>query len=627
MRIPARTAVLFLGAALLAMSTTYGIASSQSGSGKYDTDGDGLIEVEFLEQLDAIRHDLDGDGIPEGAAEDEYAAAYPVSVEEVVCNNCYGYELARPLDFAAADSYASGAVSTDWTAGDGWRAIGGGRHPFAATFNGNGHAVSSLFITRAARAERSDGGLFGSVGESGVIRETGLLNVNVTGGDFVGPLAGSNNGTVSHSHATGSVSGYGCVGGLVGSNDFGVISSSYAATNVLGGYKYLGGLAGCNNRGTIIASYATGSVSGNTRLGGLVGENSGSVIASYATGGVSDDIEVGGLAGNNSGSVIAGYATGGVRGQKYVGGLVGNNYNGSISAAYSVGEVTGGHYIGGLAGGNGGRVDYSYAVGKVSSDGSIDEPLRYIGGLVGYNPGIVDSGLWDTETSGQQVGIGIEIGEGRSSDLFGKTTAELQSPAGYTGPYQGWDVSLGFGGTENTPDYSLSDFLDFGTPGQYPALKVDFDGDGTPTWQEFREPRPDGATRRRQLRGNGGRRRRNLRGMEQRLPLVQPARQPCPLLRFHSGYGFGRGHHLGIRRYQHLSVHAEGSRKNGQALQESRLPGQIFQDRGWVRRRDLYHRGHHLRSRTVRQLHAYHQRAGNSPPLDRQVRHQRKRHD
>ena len=172
MRIPTRTAVLFLGVALLAMSTTYGIASSQSGSGKYDTDGDGLIEVEFLEQLDAIRHDLDGDGIPEGAAEDEYAAAYPVSVEEVVCNNCYGYELARPLDFAAADSYASGAVSTDWTAGDGWRAIGGGRHPLAATFNGNGHAVSSLFITHAARAERSDGGLFGSVGESGVIRET-----------------------------------------------------------------------------------------------------------------------------------------------------------------------------------------------------------------------------------------------------------------------------------------------------------------------------------------------------------------------------------------------------------------------------------------------------------------------
>ncbi len=458
----------------------------------YDSDGDGLIEVEFLEQLDAIRYDLDGDGrADDDSGIDAYAAAFPGTTCD---DNCNGYELVRPLDFAAADSYASGTPIAEWTAGKEWRPIGGGRPPFAATFNGNGHAVSNLYITPRAQAGSSFThrfGLFGSVDASGAILETGLLNASVAGGDFVGPLVGANQGTVSRSYATGSVSGYGCVGGLVGTNDFGVISSSYATADVLGGFKYLGGLAGCNNRGTIIASYATGNLSGNTRLGGLVGENSGSVIASYATGGVSGDIEVGGLAGNNSGSVIAGYATGGVRGQKYVGGLVGNNYNGSISATYSVGEVTGGHYIGGLAGGNGGRVDYSYAVGKVSSDGSIDEPLRYIGGLVGYNPGIVDSGLWDTETSGQQVGIGIEIGEGRSSDLFGKTTAELQSPAGYTGPYQGWDVSLGFEGTENTPDYSLSDFLDFGTSGQYPALKVDFDGDGTATWQEFGDQRGD----------------------------------------------------------------------------------------------------------------------------------------
>ena len=256
---------------------------------RYDSDSDGLIEVSNLEQLDAIRYDLDGNGIPEGAAKNEYAAAYPVSGEEVVCNNCNGYELARPLDFAAAGSYASGAVSAEWTAGEGWRPIGSSRHPFDAVFNGNGHSLSSLLITPTTQADSSRGdglGLFGSVGEFGVIRETGLLNVTVVGGDFVGTLVGDNEGTVSRSYATGSVSGYGCVGGLVGSNDFGVISSSYAASNVLGGYKYLGGLAGCNNGGTIIASYATGSVSGDILVGGLVGDNSGSVTASYATGAV-----------------------------------------------------------------------------------------------------------------------------------------------------------------------------------------------------------------------------------------------------------------------------------------------------------------------------------------------------
>ena len=471
-------------------------AVSPALAARYDTDGDGLIEIEFLEQLDAIRQDLDGDGeADDDSGSDAYAAAYPISGEEVVCNdNCNGYELVRPLDFAAAGSYASGAVSAEWNEGKGWLAIGDSRRPFAATFNGNGHAVSNLHITPKSQADSSSVhglGLFGSVGASGVIREIGLLNASVAGGDFVGPLAGANRGTVSHSYATGSVSGYGCVGGLVGNNAFGVISSSYATADVSGGYKYLGGLAGCNNGGTIISSYAAGSVSGDTRVGGLVGDNSGSVIASYATGGVSGDTSVGGLAGDNSGSVIASYATGSVRGQKYVGGLVGRNDDGSISASYSVSEVTGAHYIGGLAGGNGGTVTYSYAAGKVSSDGSIDAPLQYIGGLVGYNPGIVDSGLWDTEASGQQVGIGIEIGDGRSSDTFGKTTAELQSPADYTGPYQGWDVSLSFEGTENTPDYSLSDFWDFGTSGQYPALKVDFDGDGTATWQEFGSQRGD----------------------------------------------------------------------------------------------------------------------------------------
>ena len=440
---------------------------------RYDSDGDGLIEIRFLEQLDAIRHDLDGDG---WADNDSGVGAYAAAFPGAVCNNCNGYELDRPLDFAASDSYASGTVSGEWTAGGGWRPVGDGWHPFTATFNGNGHAISNLYITPATRADSSsvDGfGLFGSVGESGVIRETGLLNVDVAGGDFVGSLAGVNRGTVSHGYATGNVSGYGCIGGLVGTNDSGVISSSHATGSVSGG-KYLGGLAGCNNDGTIIYSYAAGSVSSGTETGGLTG------------------FQVGGLVGENRGGITTSYAAGNVTGQKYVGGLVGNNNDdGTISASYSASEVTGGHYIGGLIGGNQGIVGYLYSVGKVSSDGSIDAPLRYIGGLVGYNLGIINSGLWDTETSGQQVGIGIEIGEGRSSDVFGKTTAELQSPARYTGPYQGWDILLVIMGKDNIPDYRLSDLWDFGASGQYPALKVDFDRDGTATWQEFGNQRSD----------------------------------------------------------------------------------------------------------------------------------------
>ena len=469
--IPAKTAVLLLWITLLALSATYAIASSQSGDGKYDTDGDGLIEIEFLEQLDAIRYDLDGDGM---ADDDSGVEAYDSAFPGMVCNNCNGYELARPLDLNHADSYASGAINSEWMAGAGWQPIGESRRPFAATFNGNRHPISNLFITPGARAESPsvEGlGLIGTVGVSGVIRETGLLNVNVSGGDFVGPLAGANQGMVSRSYATGSVSGYGSVGGLVGINASGAIISSYATVSVSGA-KYIGGLAG-NNSGTVIASYAAGSVTGDGRFGKLAG------------------YQVGGLAGNNTGSVIASYSTGAVRGQHYVGGLVGLNHDGSITGSYSAGEVTGSQYIGGLAGANSGIVGLSYAAGKVSSDGSIDSPLEHIGGLVGSNAGTINSGLWDTASSGQGVGIGIEIGDGLSSGIFGKTTAELQSPAGYTGPYQGWDVLLSSEGTEFSPDYSLNDFWDFGTRSEYPALKVDFDGDGTATWQEFGIQRGD----------------------------------------------------------------------------------------------------------------------------------------
>ena len=93
-------------------------------NGGYDSDADGLIEIEFLEQLAAIRYDLDGNGIPEGTFKNAYAAAFPASADGVVCNDCRGYELARTLDFNDADSYASGAVKRGV---DGGRGVAGYR--------------------------------------------------------------------------------------------------------------------------------------------------------------------------------------------------------------------------------------------------------------------------------------------------------------------------------------------------------------------------------------------------------------------------------------------------------------------------------------------------------------------
>ena len=146
-------------------------------------------------------------------------------------------------------------------------------------------------------------GLIGYFGSESTIRAAGVIDVDVTGNNFVGGLVGRNRGVVTASYGTGPVSGNNDVGGLVGENsNYGTITGSYATGRVSGGSN-VGGLVG-ENRGGVTASYATGRVSGGSNVGGLVGENfnSDTITGSYATGRVSGNSEVGGLVGRNSGS-------------------------------------------------------------------------------------------------------------------------------------------------------------------------------------------------------------------------------------------------------------------------------------------------------------------------------------
>ena len=71
--------------------------STETSSSARDRDGNGLIEVDNLTQLDAIRWDLDGDGISDDA---DYAAAFPDADTGTLCSveSCAGYELTAKLD-------------------------------------------------------------------------------------------------------------------------------------------------------------------------------------------------------------------------------------------------------------------------------------------------------------------------------------------------------------------------------------------------------------------------------------------------------------------------------------------------------------------------------------------------
>ena len=243
----------------------------------YDTDNDGLIEVRSLAQLNAMRWDLDGDGNPDSATNTaDYLLAFPdrdtATSTRMGCpsGNCRGYELRASLAFPADGPFAD------------WIPIGAHFNPFNTVFDGNGRTLTGLTVN----AGSGDAGLFGVLGGRGVIRDVGLINVNVrtTGssqdaGGLVGEIRSG--GRIDTSYVRGgsvtvaldSSSG----GGLVGLN-WGSIRASYATATVSAGpgpgITTIGGLVGYNNDGTIIASYAAGAVpsSGTTTVdGGFVG--------------------------------------------------------------------------------------------------------------------------------------------------------------------------------------------------------------------------------------------------------------------------------------------------------------------------------------------------------------------
>ena len=436
-----------------------------AGSRDYDADNDGLIDVANLAQLDALRYDLNADGLVDGATWMPYYTAYPMGALGMGCpsDGCTGYELTANLDFDTDDD---GDVDSDddyWNGDDGWEPIGEADAPFTADFKGNRRTVSNLFIDRDTEDEV---GLFGAIDRSR-ISGVSLIGAKVTGRNAVGSLLGDGvYPTVIDNHATGQVSGEDEVGGLVG-RTWGSVWYSSAAVNVSGN-DAVGGLVGHQILNDTVAAYATGNVSGMDAVGGLIGAVSDVtqvIEASYATGNVSGSGAR--LTDSDSGFIIC----------DLVGGF-------TLSGPAETTTSTGGG-VGGLVGSSCGYIQVSYATGAVSG-------TTAVGGMVGSGRLIrAQSSYWDLETSGAHVGVGeddandngvIDGTELLRLGVGGKTTAELQTPTDYTGIYEAWNVELGsspFGDGE--PD----DPWDFGTTAQYPVLSLDLNDDNRATWEEF----------------------------------------------------------------------------------------------------------------------------------------------
>jgi len=143
---------------------------------------------------------------------------------------------------------------------------------FTGIFDGNGKTIHNVVIYQP---DSDNVGLFGYLGNGGQIIDLGVVNSSVVGEGCVGGLVGyDDHGMIVTSYATGSVSGLFAIGGLVGYDNYSTITSSYAACSVNCSYYYAGGLAGRFWGSVINGCYSTSSVSGTgNHMGGLVGDN------------------------------------------------------------------------------------------------------------------------------------------------------------------------------------------------------------------------------------------------------------------------------------------------------------------------------------------------------------------
>ena len=113
----------------------------------------------------------------------------------------------------ANDINASATVT--WNNNTGFLPIGNVTNPFNGTFDGNGYNITGLFINRPTANYT---GLFGVIGNGGMVKDVNMCDGDFTGYHYVGGIAGLNNGTVNNTFAECTVSGNLYVGGLVGYN-------------------------------------------------------------------------------------------------------------------------------------------------------------------------------------------------------------------------------------------------------------------------------------------------------------------------------------------------------------------------------------------------------------------------
>jgi len=243
-------------------------------------------------------------------------------------------------------------------------------HQYTGTFNGGGHTITGLTVTGSDQYV----GLFGHIGSGGTVKDVTLEEVKIESNNdmsAVGGVAGRSYGTLENCSVSGSVSGSGIAGGVVG-------------------YQSGGFLTGCSSSATVNAGGVAGGVAGLTDSGATL-------TACYATGDVT-------LESINSGG-------------NFVGGVVGSNTSCTLKACYAWGSVTGSGsgtiYVGGVTGTN----DEGTLTACYHANGTVSDPAGTTGGVAGrnykfFNDPVITACYW-----GSNPDTGIGYNEGGSTTI------------------------------------------------------------------------------------------------------------------------------------------------------------------------------------------------------------------
>ncbi|MBC6368796.1 MBG domain-containing protein [Algoriphagus sp. AK58] len=253
-----------------------------------------------------------------GTKENPFQIKNWVHLKNIALNPQASFVLVSSLDHTT-EGYQEFAGPTA-NNGKGWVAL----MNFRGRFNGNGLAISDLYIKRTTQRGQA---LFGSA-QNADLRNIHLRDAYIEAFEDAGSLVG------------------------VGVN---IKVEGCSFSGIVSGSTYVGGLLGTISNSLIMDSYSLGTVKGQKMVGGLIGNAYQTHVSrSFSSGEIISDSSVGGLIGffqsNAYHRIESCYSVAKLEALETIGGLVARISGGQIDNSYFAGSVPESALSGGLVG-------------------------------------------------------------------------------------------------------------------------------------------------------------------------------------------------------------------------------------------------------------------------------------